>query len=176
MGFPRQEYWSWLPYPSPRPLPDPAIGPSSPALAGEFFTTQPPGKPHNVVYCYHNPIDCQRAGSHARRSLTWAISQLTVKTHSSSACAPTCHSWSSCRHFTRALCTCMSCMGSFICHLNVSKKTCSCATKCYYTPSGLNSGFSCNKQVSYKTKERRIQASHWGCVTRSPGKGSPVTC
>ena len=37
MGFPRQEYWSGLPRPSPGDLPDPGIEPTSPALAGGFF-------------------------------------------------------------------------------------------------------------------------------------------
>ena len=45
MGFPRQEYWSGLPFPSPGDLPDPGIEPSSPALAGRFFTIEPPGNP-----------------------------------------------------------------------------------------------------------------------------------
>ena len=45
MGFPRQEYWSGLPFPSPGDLPDPEIKLMSPALAGRFFTTEPPGKP-----------------------------------------------------------------------------------------------------------------------------------
>ena len=42
MGFPRQEYWSGLPFPSPGNLPDPGIEPSSfmsPTLAGGFFTS-----------------------------------------------------------------------------------------------------------------------------------------
>ena len=30
-GFPRQEYWSGLPFPSPRDLPDPEIKPTPPA-------------------------------------------------------------------------------------------------------------------------------------------------
>ena len=45
MGFSRQQYWSGLPFPSPRDLPDPGIEPVSllcPALAGEFFTTSAP--------------------------------------------------------------------------------------------------------------------------------------
>ena len=42
MGFPRQEHWGGLPFPSPGDLPDPGIEPSSPASAGEFFTTEPP--------------------------------------------------------------------------------------------------------------------------------------
>ena len=45
MGFPRQEYWSAWPFPSPGDLPDPGIEPASPALAGGFFTTAPAGKP-----------------------------------------------------------------------------------------------------------------------------------
>ena len=45
MGFPRQEYWSELPFPSPRDLPNPGIKPGSPALAGGFFTTELPGNP-----------------------------------------------------------------------------------------------------------------------------------
>ena len=32
MGFSRQEYWSGLLFPSPGYLPDPGIGPGSPAL------------------------------------------------------------------------------------------------------------------------------------------------
>ena len=42
MGFSRQEYWSGLPCPHPRDLPDPGIKPvslTSPALAGRLFTT-----------------------------------------------------------------------------------------------------------------------------------------
>ena len=37
MGFPRQEYWSGLPFPIPSVLPDPGIEPISPALAGGFL-------------------------------------------------------------------------------------------------------------------------------------------
>ena len=45
MGFPRQEYWSGLPFPSPGDLLNPGTEPASPALAGELFITEPPGKP-----------------------------------------------------------------------------------------------------------------------------------
>ena len=44
MGFSKQEYWSGLLFPLPRDLPDPEIKPMSPALAGGFFITEPPGK------------------------------------------------------------------------------------------------------------------------------------
>ena len=45
MGFPRQEYWSGLPFPSPGDLSNPGIEPTFPTLAGGFFTTEPAGKP-----------------------------------------------------------------------------------------------------------------------------------
>ena len=45
MGFPRQEYWNELPFPSPGDLSDPGIEPRSLALAGGFFTAKPLGKP-----------------------------------------------------------------------------------------------------------------------------------
>ena len=45
-GIPQQESWSGLPFPSPRDLCDPGIELASPALAGRFFTTAPPGKPN----------------------------------------------------------------------------------------------------------------------------------
>ena len=35
MGFPRQEYWSGLPFSSPGDLPDPGIKPESPALQAD---------------------------------------------------------------------------------------------------------------------------------------------
>ena len=44
MGFARRVYWSELPFPSPGDLPIPGIKPTSPALAGRFFTTESPGK------------------------------------------------------------------------------------------------------------------------------------
>ena len=46
MEFSRQEYSSGLSFPSPGDLPDPGIELASPALAGRFFTTVPPGKPY----------------------------------------------------------------------------------------------------------------------------------
>ena len=52
MEFSRQEYWSRLPFNSPRNLSDPVIkleSPASSALAGGFFTTESPGKPEIIV-------------------------------------------------------------------------------------------------------------------------------
>ena len=44
MEFLRQEYWNGLLFASPGDLPSPGTEPASPALAGGFFTTEPPGK------------------------------------------------------------------------------------------------------------------------------------
>ena len=49
MGFPRQECWSGLPFPSPGDLPNPGIQPVSLALAGGFFTAEPPRKPQDIT-------------------------------------------------------------------------------------------------------------------------------
>ena len=43
MRFPRQEYWSVLPFPSPEDLPDPGIEPRSPALRVDSLLPEPPG-------------------------------------------------------------------------------------------------------------------------------------
>ena len=58
MGFPKQEYWSELPFPSLGDLPNPGFEPMSPTLAGGFFTTEPPGK-------------SRKAGSSACITLIW---------------------------------------------------------------------------------------------------------
>ena len=43
IGFPRQEYWTGLPFPPLWALPDPGVEPKPPTLAGAFFTNEPPG-------------------------------------------------------------------------------------------------------------------------------------
>ena len=45
MGFSKQDYWSRLSFPPPGDLCNAEIKPTSPALAGRFFTTEPPAKP-----------------------------------------------------------------------------------------------------------------------------------
>ena len=66
MGFPRQEYWNGLLFPSLGDLPDPGNEPTSPVLAGGFFTTEPPGDSCCSVtqscptLC--DPMDCSTQG------------------------------------------------------------------------------------------------------------------
>ena len=61
MGFSRQEYWRGLLFSSPGDPPYPGIEPgslASPALAGGFFTTEPPGKPED----HHNQLETVGGG------------------------------------------------------------------------------------------------------------------
>ena len=48
MGFPRHEYWTELPFPSPSPRdpPDPGTEPQSPALRADSLPSEPPRKHH----------------------------------------------------------------------------------------------------------------------------------
>ena len=53
MGFPRQEYWSGVSFPSPGDLPDPGIEPVSltfPALTGGFFTTSSTWEAKHILH------------------------------------------------------------------------------------------------------------------------------
>ena len=60
MGFPRQEYWSGLPFPSPGDLPDAGIEPRSPALQADTLPSEPPGKPNTAErICYTN-LPCKK--------------------------------------------------------------------------------------------------------------------
>ena len=57
MGFFRLQCWSRLPFPTPGNLPHPGIklvSLPSPALAGRFFTSVPPGKPRDFVIAVQN--------------------------------------------------------------------------------------------------------------------------
>ena len=53
MGFPRQEYWSELPFPSPGDHSNPGIKPGSPALEVDSLTSEPAVKPR---YSYRHTL------------------------------------------------------------------------------------------------------------------------
>ena len=61
MGWSMQEYLSGLPFPPPGDLPNPGIEPMSPALVGEFFTTEPPGR--LFLGIYKPPLESFPGGS-----------------------------------------------------------------------------------------------------------------
>ena len=44
IGFPKQEYWSGLPFPSSGDLPDLEIEPGPPVLQADSLPSEPPGK------------------------------------------------------------------------------------------------------------------------------------
>ena len=51
MGFPRKEHWlEWVAVPSPGDFPNPGIEAVCSALAGRFFTSEPPGKPIHFTW------------------------------------------------------------------------------------------------------------------------------
>ena len=75
MRFSRREYWSGLLFLSPGDLFDPGIKPTSlvsPALAGRFFTTAPPGKSITIG---NSVLTTEPSG----KSQIWAFLHLTEK-------------------------------------------------------------------------------------------------
>ena len=54
VGFPRQEYWSGLPFPSPEDLQNPEIEPVSPDRKEDSFFREPPGKPQGMLHSIIN--------------------------------------------------------------------------------------------------------------------------
>ena len=83
LGFPRQEYWSGLPFPSPGDPPDPGIETASPALAGRFFTTEPPGKPCISLYIHTHisPLFLDFLSIQVSTVLEWSSLCYTVGSH-----------------------------------------------------------------------------------------------
>ena len=51
-GISQARILEWVDIPPPGDLPNPGIEPKSPALAGRFFTTEPPGKPSKKADIY----------------------------------------------------------------------------------------------------------------------------
>ena len=54
MGFPRQEYWSGLPFPFLADLPNPGIELGSPALQADSLPFEPPGSPLLLMLTANN--------------------------------------------------------------------------------------------------------------------------
>ena len=72
--FPRQEYWSVLPFPSSEDLPDPGIKPGSPALLADALPSEPPGSPIHI-----RPLLIKLLGLFIlRRSYFWDLSYYKI--------------------------------------------------------------------------------------------------
>ena len=88
MRFPRQEFWSGLPFPSPRDLPCPGIEPMSLALAGRFFMLNHQGSPgtkpkrtsrtdygtpwsNTVLFCIQNCPQVEMFSGIYKRDISW---------------------------------------------------------------------------------------------------------
>ena len=70
LGFPRQEFWSGLPFPPPGDPPNPRIEPTSPALAGGSFIPEPPGVPSTVYQMsYISVLERKKFDSMSKASL-----------------------------------------------------------------------------------------------------------
>ena len=80
MGFSWQLYWSGLPLPPLGDLPDPGTEPASPALAGRFFTTEPPRKPLDIVNnrTESKTSDNQRKGKQILRTQSLQVENLVT--------------------------------------------------------------------------------------------------
>ena len=63
LGFPRQEYWTGLPFPSPREPLNPRIEPESPALAVDSLPLSHQGSPKQINKCATAiPVNAQSSG------------------------------------------------------------------------------------------------------------------
>ena len=56
MEFSKQDYWSGLPFPSPRDASYPEIKPRSPALQADALLSEPPGKPIEIKCKFYSTM------------------------------------------------------------------------------------------------------------------------
>ena len=72
MRFSRQDYDGGLPFPSPGDPPDPGIEPTSPTLAGGFFTPEPAGKSTVKGEMVTSMAEEEKIGEQAGKDGQWA--------------------------------------------------------------------------------------------------------
>ena len=79
MAFPRQEYWSGLPFPTPGNLSTPGINWVS-CIAVRFFSSEPPGKPLVLSHLPSKPFLVYKSGQHVPTGLLgWGTVCLVVR-------------------------------------------------------------------------------------------------
>ena len=85
MEFPRPQYWRRLSFPSPEDLPDPAIKPVSPALAGDFFLPLShlgsPYSPIKLYTCMECVLELFEVGESKYHQVDWERIQQNPKYH-----------------------------------------------------------------------------------------------
>ena len=72
IGFSRQEYWSWLPCPSPEDFPDQGLN-LSPALQADSLPTEPPGSPSQLAREGWGGAKCTGTGWLPEEPEVWGI-------------------------------------------------------------------------------------------------------
>ena len=75
-GFPRQEYWSGLPFPSPGDLPNPGIEHMSPALQADSLWTELRGNPFHRLEAKKRGKTCLLNFSHQKQSYALSLSHV----------------------------------------------------------------------------------------------------
>ena len=87
MRFPRQGYWSGLPFPSPGDLLNPGIEPKSHALQAILYQLSHKGSPKAILIfplCFSFPCQCSLLQLHPRRWLSCSVlvpPSLSLKLH-----------------------------------------------------------------------------------------------
>ena len=85
MGFPRQECWSGLPFPSPGDLPNPGIETASPAVQVDSLPLSHLGSPDSYYYllCINNDAMIENRKSFPFSHFTFWVSCLAGNPHPS---------------------------------------------------------------------------------------------
>ena len=100
MGFSRQEYWSWLLFPSPGDLPDPGIKPGSPALQEILYQLSYEGSQESSASMwYFTPHALLQLAPHFSVSFLSKTSILWVELSSKAFFTSSHHIFSSLRHW-----------------------------------------------------------------------------
>ena len=68
MGFPKQEYWSGLSFPSPEDLPNSGIKPRSPAMQADSLPSEAPGKPTSLFRVIIKGMENNKYNAYTKKS------------------------------------------------------------------------------------------------------------
>ena len=83
MGFSRQDYWSGLPFPSPRDCPNPGIETGSPALQADFLLSESQG---GLLSGKINAVETELNNIHMKLERKWPVYCLVVQSCQTVTC------------------------------------------------------------------------------------------